>query len=128
VSTAQLTRLHRSALMPSFLDLMSHNTKIGIVTAAGYTEAERYYGRLHGLLEAIKVSEILTPSQKQNLVIMGKPYLCHTPNLTTVNCDSRQAVNQISFSLTPLTPHSYSPISHAVAGSSPACPPGRNQP
>jgi IMP and pyridine-specific 5'-nucleotidase len=55
----------------SFLDLMSNNTKIGIVTAAGYTEAEKYYGRLHGLLEAVKASTILTPAQKQNLIIMG---------------------------------------------------------
>ena len=50
---------------------MSHGTKIGIVTAAGYTDAERYYGRLHGLLEGIKVSEVLTPAQKRNLVVMG---------------------------------------------------------
>jgi IMP and pyridine-specific 5'-nucleotidase len=42
------------------------------VTAAGYTKAERYYERLHGLLEAIKASDILTPAQRQNLVIMGK--------------------------------------------------------
>ncbi|KAF7865186.1 hypothetical protein EAF04_006163 [Stromatinia cepivora] len=53
------------------INLMSHNTKIGIVTAAGYTEAEKYYGRLHGLLEAIKVSTILTPEQKKNLIVMG---------------------------------------------------------
>ncbi|THV53558.1 hypothetical protein BGAL_0047g00090 [Botrytis galanthina] len=53
------------------VDLMSHNTKIGIVTAAGYTEAEKYYGRLHGLLEAIKASTILKPEQKQNLIVMG---------------------------------------------------------
>lgn len=51
--------------------LMSHNTKIGIVTAAGYLEAERYYGRLHGLLEAIKVSPLLTNDQRKNLVVMG---------------------------------------------------------
>jgi len=51
--------------------MMSHNTKIGIVTAAGYTEAEKYYGRLHGLLEAIKASTLLTPEQKQNLIVMG---------------------------------------------------------
>jgi IMP and pyridine-specific 5'-nucleotidase len=51
---------------------MSHGTKIGIVTAAGYTEAERYYGRLHGLLEAIKTSTVLTPLQKENLVVMGR--------------------------------------------------------
>ncbi|KAH7312016.1 IMP-specific 5'-nucleotidase-like protein 1 [Rhexocercosporidium sp. MPI-PUGE-AT-0058] len=51
--------------------LMSHDTKIGIVTAAGYTEAERYYGRLHGLLEAVKASTILSEAQKQNLIVMG---------------------------------------------------------
>jgi IMP and pyridine-specific 5'-nucleotidase len=50
---------------------MSHNTKIGIVTAAGYTEAEKYYGRLFGVLEAIKASTLLTPAQKKNIVIMG---------------------------------------------------------
>ena len=50
---------------------MSHNTKVGIVTAAGYTEAERYYGRLHGLLEAIKATTLLTSAQKQNIIIMG---------------------------------------------------------
>lgn len=51
---------------------MSHNVKIGIVTAAGYTDAERYYDRLHGLLEAIKASTVLDTSQKENLVIMGE--------------------------------------------------------
>jgi IMP and pyridine-specific 5'-nucleotidase len=50
---------------------MSHNTKIGIVTAAGYTEAEKYYGRLHGLLDAINASDILTAKQKQNIMVMG---------------------------------------------------------
>lgn len=53
---------------------MSTNTKIGIVTAAGYDEAERYYGRLHGLLDAIKASELLSADQKKNIVIMGKSY------------------------------------------------------
>ncbi|KAI9743792.1 MAG: IMP 5'-nucleotidase [Claussenomyces sp. TS43310] len=53
------------------IDLMSRNTKIGIVTAAGYLEAERYYGRLHGLLEAVKVTPLLTAEQRQNLVVMG---------------------------------------------------------
>lgn len=51
--------------------LMSQNTKIGIVTAAGYTEAERYYQRLHGLLESVKASDILTTDQKKNLIVMG---------------------------------------------------------
>lgn len=58
-------------LIRSFIALMSRNTRIGIVTAAGYTEAERYYGRLHGLLEAVKASSILTTEQKQNLIVMG---------------------------------------------------------
>jgi IMP and pyridine-specific 5'-nucleotidase len=53
------------------IGLMSKNTKIGIVTAAGYTEAEKYYGRLYGLLDAIRDSVLLTPDQKQNLVVMG---------------------------------------------------------
>ncbi|TQS34795.1 hypothetical protein Golomagni_04809 [Golovinomyces magnicellulatus] len=57
--------------MSVILDLMSRNTKIGIVTAAGYTEAEKYYQRLHGLLEAVKESEILTLEQKHNLIVMG---------------------------------------------------------
>jgi len=60
-----------SPIIPRILCLMSNNVKIGIVTAAGYTEAERYYARLHGLLEAIKESTILSPSQKENIVIMG---------------------------------------------------------
>ncbi|CCU77473.1 IMP-specific 5-prime-nucleotidase family protein [Blumeria hordei DH14] len=47
------------------------DTKVGIVTAAGYTQAERYYQRLHGLLEAVKASDSLTPAQKENLVVMG---------------------------------------------------------
>lgn len=51
---------------------MSRNTKVGIVTAAGYTEAERYFERLYGLLEAIRDSKVLTIEQKHNLVVMGK--------------------------------------------------------
>jgi IMP and pyridine-specific 5'-nucleotidase len=55
-----------------YLDLMSRNTKIGIVTAAGYTEASRYYERLHGLLDAVRDSALLTLEQKNNLIVMGK--------------------------------------------------------
>ena len=52
-------------------DLLRNNIKIGIVTAAGYTAAEGYYTRLHGLLDAIATSSDLNPVQKQNLIIMG---------------------------------------------------------
>jgi IMP and pyridine-specific 5'-nucleotidase len=51
---------------------MSNNTKIGIVTAAGYTEAEKYHGRLHGLLTAVNTSTLLTEKQKHNLIVMGE--------------------------------------------------------
>ncbi|KAG5929085.1 IMP 5'-nucleotidase [Claviceps sorghi] len=51
--------------------LLRKNIKVGIVTAAGYTTAEGYYGRLHGLLEALAGSTDLDDTQKQSLVIMG---------------------------------------------------------
>ncbi|KAI8627022.1 IMP-specific 5-nucleotidase [Xylariaceae sp. FL1651] len=60
-----------SPMIPRMIDLLRKNVKIGIVTAAGYTTADRYYARLHGLLDAIAQSEVLTPQQRQNIVIMG---------------------------------------------------------
>lgn len=57
-------------VIPRLLGLLAQDVRIGIVTAAGYTEAERYYARLHGLLDAIAASE-LRPDQKQNLIVMG---------------------------------------------------------
>ncbi|KAH6656528.1 IMP-specific 5-nucleotidase [Truncatella angustata] len=63
--------LPSSPVVPRMIDLMRKNVKIGIVTAAGYTTADRYYGRLHGLLDAIATSTELSPQQRQNIVIMG---------------------------------------------------------
>ncbi|KAM0417198.1 hypothetical protein ACHAPT_012775 [Fusarium lateritium] len=60
-----------SPVIPRLLDLLRKNIKIGIVTAAGYTSADRYYERLHGLLDAIAESHDLDPIQKQNIIIMG---------------------------------------------------------
>ncbi|KAI1766107.1 IMP-specific 5-nucleotidase [Hypoxylon sp. FL1150] len=60
-----------SPVIARMIDLMRKNVKIGIVTAAGYTTADRYYARLHGLLDAIASSAVLTPPQRQNIVIMG---------------------------------------------------------
>ncbi|KAI1433707.1 IMP-specific 5-nucleotidase [Xylaria sp. CBS 124048] len=62
---------HNSPIIPRMIDLLLKNVKIGIVTAAGYTTADRYYARLHGLLDAIAQSTVLTPQQRQNIVIMG---------------------------------------------------------
>lgn len=49
---------------------MRNGTRIGIVTAAGYTEAEKYYERLFGLLEAVAEND---PDRalEHNLIVMG---------------------------------------------------------
>lgn len=57
-------------VIPKILQLMRRGSKIGIVTAAGYTEAKRYYERLFGLLNAIQTSD-LPLDTKQNLIVMG---------------------------------------------------------
>ncbi|KAF2204825.1 IMP-specific 5'-nucleotidase-like protein 1 [Delitschia confertaspora ATCC 74209] len=57
-------------VIPRLLGLMRKGTKIGIVTAAGYTEAHRYYERLHGLLDALNASDIPL-ALKQNLIVLG---------------------------------------------------------
>lgn len=53
------------------LRLLQENRKVGIVTAAGYEDASKYYGRLHGLLDAVHDSTTLTDAQKQGIVVMG---------------------------------------------------------
>lgn len=62
---------HDDPVVERLLDLMRKDIKVGIVTAAGYTDADRYYERLYGLIDAITVSTDLSPAQKQNIVIMG---------------------------------------------------------
>jgi IMP and pyridine-specific 5'-nucleotidase len=61
----------RTLLTPMIPDLLRKNVKIGIVTAAGYTSADKYYARLHGLLDAIANTPDLSPAQKHNVIIMG---------------------------------------------------------
>ena len=56
--------------IPRILDLMRKGTKIGIVTAAGYTEAEKYYERLYGLLEAVAKNDPNNELER-SLVVMG---------------------------------------------------------
>lgn len=41
-------------VIPRIIDLLSRGIKVAIVTAAGYTDRAKYYGRLHGLLDRIK--------------------------------------------------------------------------
>lgn len=58
-------------VIPRLIHFLSHNISIGIVTAAGYTDASKYHSRLHGLLDAIKSSPALTTDQKHKLIVMG---------------------------------------------------------
>lgn len=58
-------------VIPRIIALMAQGTRVGIVTAAGYTDAERYHARLFGLLDAVAAAPALTDTQKQNLVVMG---------------------------------------------------------
>ena len=66
--------LHSTKANPVILRLLhflAHDVRIGIVTAAGYTQPEHYFSRLSGLLVTVKTSKELTASQKSNLIIMG---------------------------------------------------------
>ena len=58
-------------VIPRILSLLATGTKVGIVTAAGYTEAKKYYGRLYGLLEAIKNAVIEKQMTNPELIILG---------------------------------------------------------
>lgn len=58
-------------VIPRIIKLMAKGLCIGIVTAAGYTDSIRYRERLFGLLDAINTSTLLTPAQRQNLIIIG---------------------------------------------------------
>ena len=58
-------------MIPRILSLLAQGTKVGIVTAAGYTEAKKYYERLYGLLEAIKDAVIRGKMTNPELIILG---------------------------------------------------------
>lgn len=53
--------------IPRIIKRMKEGVRVGIVTAAGYTEADRYYERLYGLLDALAAEKI--PARQ--LVVMG---------------------------------------------------------
>ncbi|KAL1996138.1 hypothetical protein VTN49DRAFT_461 [Thermomyces lanuginosus] len=60
-----------SPVIPRLIRLLRKGRKVGIVTAAGYTEPSKYYVRLKGLLDAVSVDTTLTREQKSSLVILG---------------------------------------------------------
>ncbi|KAL2869099.1 IMP 5'-nucleotidase ISN1 [Aspergillus lucknowensis] len=60
-----------SPVIPRILRLLRQNIKVAIVTAAGYTEAAKYYERLQGLLDVLHDSTDLTDDQRSGLIVMG---------------------------------------------------------
>ena len=66
-----LSLIPDNPVIPRVLRLLSLGSKVGIVTAAGYDEASRYYERLYGLLEAIKGAVISHQLTDPKLVILG---------------------------------------------------------
>lgn len=66
-----LSLLPDNPVIPRVLRLLSKGSKVGIVTAAGYTEASRYYERLCGLLEAMKAAVDSHQLTDPKLVVLG---------------------------------------------------------
>ncbi|CAH2351607.1 IMP-specific 5'-nucleotidase 1 [[Candida] railenensis] len=63
-----------SPVINRLLSLLKMDFFIGVVTAAGYpgqSGADRYYERLKGLIDIIRITDELTDAQKCNLLIMG---------------------------------------------------------
>ena len=58
-------------VIPRIISLLTQGIKVGIVTAAGYTEASKYYGRLFGLLDRmatdVKAKTLVNPT----LIVLG---------------------------------------------------------
>lgn len=58
-------------IIPRILQLLERKIKIGIVTAAGYTDASKYYDRLFGLLEAVYDAVMAEDIHHPELVVLG---------------------------------------------------------
>jgi len=58
-------------VIPRIMNLLAQGTKVGIVTAAGYNEASKYYGRLYGLLEQIKAAILAKKLVNPVLIVLG---------------------------------------------------------
>ena len=56
--------------IPRIMDLLQNGTMVGIVTAAGYTEANKYYDRLYGLLETVARHDP-NGELENHLIVMG---------------------------------------------------------
>ena len=63
--------LGSNPVISRILRLLKAGTKVGIVTAAGYTDASKYYERLHGLLDAIASAVHRGDLASPELVVLG---------------------------------------------------------
>ena len=61
----------RNPVISRIIHLLCQGTKVAIVTAAGYTEAAKYYGRLHGLLDNIKEVVERGELKDPKLIVLG---------------------------------------------------------
>jgi len=66
-----LSLIPENPVIPRVLRLLLEGSNVGIVTAAGYTEASRYYERLYGLLEAMKAAVDSHQLTDPKLVVLG---------------------------------------------------------
>lgn len=97
---ASLTSPGADPIITRLLYFLSHDIRIGIVTAAGYTDPQAYFTRLSGLLLAIhSPSSPLTPTQKSNLIIMGGEsnflFVSSPPTTTTTTTGSQSYLQPI---------------------------------
>ncbi|BFZ54004.1 IMP 5'-nucleotidase [Savitreella phatthalungensis] len=60
-----------SLVLPLLMELLKRNVVVCILTAAGYPDGVRYRERYHGMLAALRQSNVLTDVQKRNFCIMG---------------------------------------------------------
>ena len=58
-------------VIENIIQLLKRGVKVAIVTAAGYTEASKYYARLYGLLEVMKTQIRSFKLKDPQLVVMG---------------------------------------------------------
>ncbi|CAR24734.1 IMP 5'-nucleotidase [Lachancea thermotolerans CBS 6340] len=60
-----------SKVVPFLLSLLRSGICVGIVTAAGYDEAQKYMERLFGLMTSLKDDTSISADFKRNLVVLG---------------------------------------------------------
>lgn len=63
--------IEENPVIPRILKLLARGIKVGIVTAAGYTDASTYYARLYGLLEALKSAVTRNEVSVPALIVLG---------------------------------------------------------